>query len=195
MLAFGGNLTGFNVVNYFARNLDNILIGRYWGVEPLGLYSKAYSLLMLPLQQINAPISSVAIPALSRLQNDPEQYRKYYLKAISLITFVSLPGVMFMIVMSENIIRVVLGEQWIKASPIFSVLGISALIQVVLNTNGWLHVSIGRTDRMFRWGIFASFFIVVSFFIGLPYGAIGVATSLSAYITETKNCSVIKLTL
>ena len=82
MLAFGGNLTGFNVINYFARNADNLLIGKFWGSGPLGLYSKAYGLLMLPLRQINAPLSAVAIPALSRLKDEPERYRNYYIKAV-----------------------------------------------------------------------------------------------------------------
>ena len=177
MLAFGGHLTGFSIVNYFTRNLDKILIGWRWGTQSLGLYSRAYSLLMLPLQQINTPISAVAIPALSRLQDKPERYRSYYLKAISLIALVTMPSVMFMIIMSENIIGVVLGEQWIGASRIFSILGISALIQPILNTTGWLYVSTGRTDRMFKWGIFASSLITVAFLIGLPYGSVGVASS------------------
>jgi O-antigen/teichoic acid export membrane protein len=84
---------------------------------------------------------------------------------------------MFMIIMSKDVIRIVLGEQWVQAGAIFAVLGISGLIQPVINANGWLYVSVGRTDRMFKWGIFSSVFTVLSFFIGLPYGAIGVATS------------------
>lgn len=175
MLAFGGNLTGFNFLNYFARNMDNVLIGRFWGAGQLGLYSKAYGLLLLPIRQINAPIASVAIPALSRLQDSPEQYRKYYLKVISLISFITMPGVMFMIVMSKEIILIVLGKQWVDASRIFAILGVSALIQPLYNTQGWLHVSIGRTDRMLRWGLVGSTVIVISFLIGIPFGAMGVA--------------------
>lgn len=182
MLAFGGNLTGFNFMNYFARNLDHVLIGRFWGPGQLGLYSKAYGLLLLPLQQITGPITAVAIPSLSRLQNDAERYLKYYLKAISLIAFLTMPGVMFLIIMSDEIIGLVLGQQWTGASRIFAVLGISALIQPVLSTVGWLFVSTGRTDRMFRWGIFSSLCIVVSFIVGLPFGAIGVATAYTICI-------------
>ncbi len=175
MLAFGGNLTGFNFVNYFARNADNLLIGKFWGTGSLGLYSKAYSLLTFPLRQLNAPLSAVAIPALSRLQDSPEQFRKYYLKVISLICFITMPGVVFMIVMSKEIILIILGQQWVDASSIFSILGISALIQPIYNTQGWLHVSIGRTDRMLRWGLVGSTVIVISFLIGIPFGAMGVA--------------------
>ena len=176
MLAFGGNLTGFNVVNYFARGLDKVLIGRYWGPGQLGLYSRAYQLMMLPIIQVSAPMATVAIPTLSRLQSDPERFRRYYLKAISFIAFITMPGVIFMVVMSEEIIRLVLGEQWIGASRIFAVLGISALIQPIYNTQGWLHVSIGRTDRAFRWGLVGSAAIIASFFVGVPFGALAVAS-------------------
>jgi len=180
MLAFGGNLTGFNVVNYFARGLDKVLIGRYWGPGQLGLYSRAYQLMMLPIIQVSAPMATVAIPTLSRLQSDPERFRRYYLKAISFIAFITMPGVIFMVVMSEEIIRLVLGEQWIGASRIFAVLGISALIQPIYNTQGWLHVSIGRTDRAFRWGLVGSAAIIASFFVGVPFGALAVASCYTA---------------
>lgn len=67
ILAFGANLTGFNLVNFFARNLDNILIGKFVGTVQLGYYDRAYKLLLFPVQNINAPIRRVIIPMLSRI--------------------------------------------------------------------------------------------------------------------------------
>src|SRR5437762_8001519 len=90
MLVFGGNFTGFSVVNYFARNLDNMLIGWWWGAAALGLYAKAYQLLLLPLDQINSPITSVAVPALSRLTDDPERYRQAYLRIMDKIAIMTM---------------------------------------------------------------------------------------------------------
>ena len=180
MLFFGGNITLFNIVNYFARNFDNILIGRVWGAGSLGLYSKAYGLLMLPLRQINMPLSSVAIPALSALYGDLPRYQSYYLKTISLITLVSTPLVGFLIVCSDDLILLVLGPQWSAAGKIFAVLGISALIQPLYFTQGWLHVSAGRGDRYLRWGVISSILIVLSFIVGLPYGPVGVAIAYAA---------------
>jgi O-antigen/teichoic acid export membrane protein len=177
MLALGGNITGFNALNYFARNLDNILIGRVWGSYQLGLYDRAYQLLLLPLQQINLPISAVAIPALSRLQAEPQKLRQFYLKALSIVGFLTFPLIILIIVLSEEIIEILLGSHWLGASLIFRLLAISAIVQPVCNTTGWLYISTNRTDRMFKWGLFASFAIVLSFFMGLPYGAKGVALS------------------
>jgi len=177
MLAFGGYLTGFNFMNYFARNADNMLIGRFCGSSPLGMYSKAYSLLMLPLQHIRQPIAAVAIPALSRLQNDPELYRRYYYRAISTIAFISMPLVAMLAALSEEIIGIVLGNQWTDAAIIFKILALVAFVQPVTGTVGWIFVSLGQTKRLLYWGLISVPIIVLSFIIGLPWGPMGVATS------------------
>jgi PST family polysaccharide transporter len=179
MLNFGLNLTGFNFVNYFARNTDNLLIGKLFGPRSLGLYSKAYGLLLLPLMQINAPISSVAIPALSRLNGSPDVYRRYYLGMLKKIALITMPGVVFMIATSDWLILLILGPQWVEASKIFAVLGIVGLVQPIANTTGWLFISQDRTKAQFRWGIIGSTISIISFVIGLKWGAFGVAASYS----------------
>ena len=177
LLTFGRNLSGFNVFNYFARNADDFLIGRYWGANQLGLYSKAYQLLLFPLQQVNAPVSSVAIPVLSRLVANPEAYRRTYLNLLKNIAMFTMPTVVFMIATSDWIIRLVLGEEWSDASKIFVWLGIAALTQPVSNTVGWLFITQNRTDDLFKWGIVGGFTTLMSFIIGLPFGTTGVAIS------------------
>nr|WP_242020228.1 lipopolysaccharide biosynthesis protein [Trichocoleus sp. FACHB-40] len=162
MLAFGGNLTDFSVFNYFARNLDNILIGRVWGAGALGIYSKAYSLMMLPLQQINGPITAVPVPGLSGLHSEPGQLRNHYLKALSLITATTMPRVLLMLILSDQIVELLLGSQWHEVGIIFQLLGISAFFQPITNTSGWLYISTGRADRLFKWGIVSSVFLVMS---------------------------------
>ena len=92
MLAFGRNLTGYNVLNYLSRNLDNLLIGRYWGAQQLGLYSRAYQLLLLPLDQIVGPVDGVAVTALSRLATTPERYRQAYLRMLEKLAMVTMPA-------------------------------------------------------------------------------------------------------
>jgi PST family polysaccharide transporter len=177
MLAFGGNLTAFGVVNYFARNLDNMLIGRYWGSAALGLYGRAYQLLLLPIDQINTPITVVAVPALSRLVDTPDRYRKAYLRMLEKLTMVTMPLVAFMIVTSDWLVQIVLGSQWRGVTPIFMLLGIAGLIQTVTNTTGWLFTTQGTTRTMFRLGIINSLIAVASIIVGLPWGPIGVAAS------------------
>jgi O-antigen/teichoic acid export membrane protein len=177
MLKFGGNLTGFNVINYFSRNLDNLLIGRFFGAQQLGLYAKAYSLLLLPIHQINAPVQSVALPALSRLFGEPERYRHAYLRILEKLTIVSMPGVTFLIVSSDWLIHVVLGPQWGGAAIIFSFLGVVGLVQPVANTTGMLFITQDRTHHQLRWGFVSGSLSMISIVAGLPWGPVGVAAS------------------
>jgi O-antigen/teichoic acid export membrane protein len=177
MLRFGSDIARFNIINYFSRNLDNILIGRSYGTATLGLYSKAYQLLMLPITNLRVPLDKVAMPSLSRLQHEPAQYRSYYMKFISVLAFVSMPLVVFMFVCSDNIIRLVLGQQWLGASGIFKILAITALIQPVVTTQGVVTLSTGQSRRYFWCGTGYACVVVLSFIIGLPWGAKGVATA------------------
>lgn len=177
MLAFGGNLTGFNCINYFSRNLDNILIGQYWGAGQLGLYAKAYQLVLLPIQQINLPINSVALPLLSRLQTQPEKYAHYYYKFILTIVFLGMPIVAFTFAVTDKLILFVLGEQWIDAVPIFQYLVPAAFIGTFNFADGWVYQSLGRTDRQLRSGLVISTIDIIIFVLSIRWGAIGVAAA------------------
>lgn len=177
MLAFGGNLTGFNLVNYFSRNLDNILIGRYWGSQELGLYAKAYQLVLLPIQQINSPITKVALPALSSLQHEPKQYCKYYYKAMLLMSFFGMPMFGFLFASADKAILLVLGKQWLSAVLIYKLLLPAAFNATIGIGLGWAYQSLGFVDRQFRWGVVSSAINAILFLIGVRWGAIGVAAA------------------
>ncbi|MEM7808114.1 MAG: lipopolysaccharide biosynthesis protein [Planctomycetota bacterium] len=177
MLGFGGNLVGFSFVNYAGRNADNLIIGTSLGAGSLGLYSKAYGLLMLPLKQINAPLAAAMIPALSRLQDEHETFRRYYLRAITAIAYVTVPMTAMLACFSHEIVRLVLGPDWLEAADIFLVLAIAAVFQPVLSTVGWVCTAVGQTGRMLRWSFVNVPCIIAAFLTGVQYGTIGVATA------------------
>ncbi len=179
LLAFGRNLTGFSIINYFARNLDNMLIGRFWGGVQLGLYARAYQLLMLPIDQISTPITSVAIPALSRLTDSPERYRNAYLRLLEKIAILTMPLMALMIATSDWVVLLLLGPKWSGVSRIFALLAIAGFVQPLCSTTGWLFVTQGRTHHMFQWGLIGATIIIASIVAGLPWGAVGVAASYS----------------
>jgi O-antigen/teichoic acid export membrane protein len=177
MLSYGGNLTGFNVMNFFSRNLDNALIGKFWGPHQLGVYSRAYQMLLLPMQQINAPLAAVAVPTLSRLAETPERYRAAYLRILEKIVMVTMPLGALMIATSDWMVLLLLGPQWRETGRIFMLLGIAALIQPVTKTSWWLFSTQGRTKDLFHWGLIGGAIAVAAILIGLPWGATGVAAS------------------
>lgn len=177
MLNFGWNIVAFRVVNYFARYADNILLGRFRGAVVLGLYNRAYSILLLPLNQITWPITSVAMPALSRIQGDPRRYASYYIKSVQFLSFICMPLVVLLAVCSKSVVNIMLGSQWTGASRIFQILAITAFIQPASSTAGVVLLSLGRSGRILKFGIFNSSFIVLSFVVGVRWGAIGVAAA------------------
>lgn len=180
MLRFGGYLTGSKLMVYLFRNADNALIGWWWGAGPLGLYSKAYSILMLPINQINAPMSGVAVPALSRVQNDSERVRRVFLGGYAVLASIILPTILFLTIFTDEVILVILGQQWRPSISLFRLLAPAALVgALALNPLSWLFIATGRPDRQFRFGILWSGVLVAAFAFGVRFGPAGVAAGYS----------------
>ena len=179
MLAFGGNLTAANLLGYVTRNLDNVLIGWKWGTDALGLYSKAYHLLMLPIRQFNTPVTAVALPVLSSLQSDPDQYRLYYKKGIQLLTTFGMPLVAFTFVDADKVILLLLGDKWTEAIQIFRLLAPAAFVGTFNVATGWVYISLGQTKRQLLWAGIALPVKSIAFLIGLHWGPMGVAAAFS----------------
>ncbi|MEQ9505795.1 MAG: lipopolysaccharide biosynthesis protein [Hyphomonas sp.] len=175
----GLNLTGFMFLNYFHRQFDNVLIGWRWGTVELGYYARAYALLLAPINFVNGPIGSVIEPALSRLQDRPEQWRRAYLDGLAVVVLIGGALTATLFGGAKPIIETVYGPQWTETIDIFGMLALSMLFGTPMSSTGWIYVSLGRTARMFRWAMIATPVYIASFVIGLPYGAIGVATGYS----------------
>ncbi len=174
---YSGNLLGFGILNYWVRNLDNLLIGKYVGTSALGVYTKAYSLMLLPITQITSVISRVMFPALSAMQDDKEKVRSVYLRTIGIIAFITFPLMVGLFVVAEYFILTVYGKKWIMVVPILKILCVVGLVQSVTTTTGWIFNSQGKTNIQFRWAIFTSIFRCVSFVIGLRWGVLGIANT------------------
>jgi O-antigen/teichoic acid export membrane protein len=177
MLAFGGNVAASYFVLTICRSADNVLIGWYLGAGPLGLYSRAFNLLMLPVNQLIVPAGSVAVPTLSRIQDDADRFAHYYLRAVNLIIWTCAPVFSFLFVAAQPVIILLLGHQWRDAAPIFQLLAISALGQVLLESTIWLFISQGRSWQLLLLLLVVSPLLVISYAIGLPFGIKGVALS------------------
>jgi PST family polysaccharide transporter len=175
MLKFGAGVTGFNLFNFISRNLDNVLIAQAWGSTAVGLYDRAYKLMMFPIQNINGPVSQVMLPILSRLNQEPARFRRAFVMAAQAIQLAAIPGMAVAVASSDDLIPFLLSDRWAAAAPIFFWLGLNALIQPLANSAGWLFVASGRTGALMWWGAVSSALTVLSFVIGLKWGPVGVA--------------------
>ena len=176
--SFGANLTGFTFVSYFARNLDNVLIGRKLGSIELGFYDRAFKLLSFPIQNINGPLYSVMTPLLSRVQDDRARFRAMFLRSAGQLTLLLVPAMAGLVAASQDAVVLVFGPRWEPVAPIFFYLGIVGMVQPLTNATGWILIAQGRTDVMLRLGIITSAITASSFFLGLHFGgAVGLAAA------------------
>ncbi|WGF88592.1 lipopolysaccharide biosynthesis protein [Marinivivus vitaminiproducens] len=177
MLRFGGNQLLFNVIIYLVHNADRVLIGAYLGPYLLGLYDRSAQMIRLPVRLIIFPLNPVMLPTLSRLQDQPDEYRRVYVGAISKITMVSYPATIAMALLAPEIVYILLGPQWDEAAPIFALLAVSSLTNPISRSLTWLWISQGRVREQLHWGILITSTIVPAFAVGLAWGANGVAAA------------------
>ena len=191
MLRFGANLVGFGLVNFLARNLDNVLIGCFSGAAALGYYDRAYKLLLLPLYNVNAPLSRVTVPLLSRIESDKPRLRNAFLKITSQVGLVTIPGMAALVATSGETVEILFGPGWQPVAPIFAWLGLAGLVQPITWAVTWLLVAQGRTATMFRWGAYASSTAILSFAVGLRWGpSVWHALTRSASTCSGFPCSI-----
>lgn len=179
MLSFGASLTLGRFFTELAQNVDNVMLGAVWGPSVLGFYSKAYGLLTLPIRQINAPVGMAALPALSRLQDNPVKFRQFYRQGIELVALVGMPLICFAAVKAEGIILIMLGDGWEESVKLFRALAPAAFIGTFNVSSTWLLVPLGRSRILLWSSVGMSFVTILGFVIGLRWGAMGVALSYS----------------
>jgi len=183
MLHFGGTVTLNNLVVYIAYNSEKVLLGRFWGADALGLYGRANQLINIPTTQLNSAIGGVAFSALSRLQNDPIQFKNYFLKGYSLVIAMTAPITLFSAAFADDIILVVLGPKWTETAIIFRLLTPTVLIFGIINPTAWLLLSMGLQRRSLAVALVIAPLCVTAYIIGLPYGPSGVALAYSTAMT------------
>lgn len=183
MMQFGGLVTLNGLVVYVAYNLEKILLGRYWGAESLGIYGRAYQLINIPTDNINTASGSVALSALSKLQNEPDRLKNYFLKGYAVVLAITLPITVACVLFANEIIVTVLGAKWGEAVPIFQLLAPTILIFAMINPLTWLLFSLGLVARSMKIALVLAPLVITSYLIGLPYGPIGVALAFSSAMT------------
>jgi PST family polysaccharide transporter len=180
MLRFGGTITLNGVVVYVAYNFDKILLGRFWGAEMLGIYDRAYQLINMPTSALNVAVGEVAFSALSRLQDDANRLKTYFLKGYAVVLALTVPMTIGCALFADDLITVFLGTKWADSATIFRLLAPTILVFAIINPLGWLLVSTGLIRRSLNIALVIAPLVIVGYAIGLPYGPKGVAFAYSA---------------
>jgi PST family polysaccharide transporter len=168
---FTAHLFGFSFINYWARNADNLVIGRNFGAAALGNYGRAYALMLLPITQVISVVSTVMFPALSSIQSDRPRVKRIYLRAVGLISLLTFPMMVGLLVTAEPFVLTVYGDNWTDVIPMIRILALVGIVQSLSNPTGWLYLSQGRTDWMFWWGVGGAGTLIAAIVVGARLGS------------------------
>jgi O-antigen/teichoic acid export membrane protein len=148
-----GNLTGFNFLNYWARNFDNLVIGKVFGSESLGIYNRAYRILSLALGVMTNLFGKVLYPSLKNLSSKGGDMNKEYMNTLGIISIMNFPVSVLLIFFSEPLVRILWSERWIEVAELLPYVGILILTQTLNSTTGNIFILKGKERTLMLLGI------------------------------------------
>lgn len=179
MMGYSLNLFGTRSLNYWVKNIDTLLVGKFLGTHAVGIYSRAFALMLFPLRNISNVLTQVMFPALSTIQEDKKRVARIYLKMTQTIAIFVFPLMSGLFVTVKPFIFVVLGPQWMDVVPVLQIMCVAGAFQAVGTLNGNLYMSQGRTDTQFKVGLFLKSNSILWIVLGLNWGVIGVAAGVT----------------
>jgi len=178
--SFGGAFTFVEIANTVCKHIDNLLIGKVWGMELLGQYTRAYALMLAPLNQVMGPIGTVLIPLFSRVHHNHDAFKKLTSALFISCVGITAPAAALTFVHSNTIVNLLLGPRWEIAEQIFWWFGFAVFCKPLGCIVYWIFVSSGKMKQMIRWTVVNTVLTVCAILAGLQYGPMRVAALFSS---------------
>ncbi len=201
LFIFSSSVFFTQLLRYSYTSMDRLLLGKFMGGSVLGLYDKAYSLMLFPLRNVSSVIGKVMFPALSLIQSDRVRTKKVYLRSIRAIALITYPMMAGLFVVADSFVPSILGEHWVEIIPLLRIFCVAGFISSILTVTGSLYLSQGAAARQFRVSLINTPIRIIGIIAGLPWGGMGVATGftcslfISSLITLTVALRLIDLNI
>jgi len=160
------NLSGFNLVNYWARNSDNLIIGKYYSTYDLGIYSRAYKLLQLALSLISGLFGTVLYPSLKKFKSEGGNVNEEYSNILGIISIINFPVGAILILIPNFFVRILWGENWLMVADLLPYFGILIIFQTIISTIGHIYILEEKEKAFMQIGIITAIIMVISIVIG-----------------------------
>lgn len=177
LLNFGANLTVANILSSIAGALDRFLLGRLWGAAHVATYRQAYQLITAPNDQLLSPVYVVVHPALSRLQGEPERFRRYFGRLLMIVGFVTMPISLFTVVFAPEVTLLLLGPEWTASAPVVRILSISTFAMQCANCTFFVLLTTGRSRMYLKLSLMNQTASLTGILAGVSWGPIGLAVA------------------
>lgn len=177
---FGAKLGAAQFLSYAASNADNYAISVRSSAYDLGMYSRAFQLLRLPLNQFLGPLTNVLLPILSRLRADLGSYAAFLLRCQWVLCSAAVLGFALAVPLARDVIGLVLGEQWLPSAPLFQLLAVGGAFQVFSFVSYWIFISLGLTGQLLRYNLVTKTLTVAAIVVASESGVRAVAVTQAA---------------
>lgn len=177
--SFGGKLQLSRLFNNLVRQMDNLLIGRYLGSTALGFYGLAYTMYMVPLNDLGL-INAVMFSGFSRIQDDKDRLKRGFLLATRYVTMLALPMMVGLSLVAPLLVSVLFGEKWMPAAPVMRLLALAGFLQLMISLGPTALQAVGRADLRLQLSVLSVLLYLPAFGVGLRWGIVGVATGYLA---------------
>ena len=172
LFTFGSWVVGFSITNFFSRNFDNYIIGGLLGTAALGSYAISYQIMLLPLAAITWPISGVLVSMLSKIRQDPIQFKTVFLNVLSLVASITVPAMSFVAGFGSLVIKVFLSEHWQAAGITTERLAIAGALQSLTSFVGVVFIVNGLVKKQFYIGIVTTILTLSAIAVAARFGSL-----------------------
>lgn len=169
-----GNLTGSNVFNYFARNTDNLIIGKYYSTNDLGIYSRAYKILELVIGVMTSLFGKVLLPSLKKHADEGGDVKKEYENTLGVISLLNFPIAVMLIFFSVPIVRILWSDTWIQVAELLPYVGILILTQTLNSTTGNIFILYGKENVLMKISIPTNIIVVAAIALGSLFSVVDI---------------------
>lgn len=175
LYTFGISIFYSNILAFFNKNTDNLLIGYFLGEVALGYYAVAYRVLQVLTQLLVNTGNQVTLPVLSRLQVEPEKFKRVFYKVIQFASLIALPVFLGVETLASELVVIIFGHKWQPSIPIMQVLAFGGIISLILFFNRTAFVAIGKPFWRLRLEVLNVFFNIIACIFAVNYGILPVA--------------------
>lgn len=177
LFCVGSRITALDLLNVANVRLDDFLVGTFLGTAALGYYSVAYRFIVVTTELFIGIVSTVTLPAFSRMQDDRVRIREAMTTAVTWVSIISFPAFLGLIAIASDVTVVMFGREWIPSVPVMQILAVSGLLQAIRSANSPILIAINHAGWIMNVSLAATALNAIGFAVGLRWGIVGVALS------------------
>lgn len=180
IVRFGTSVAFSRVLQYLGDNADTFMLGLWVSKPELGNYTRGFQLAIQPIGLLKTPLTSVALPMLSKQTEDIERFERNVLRGQRLLAYTVVPLAVLLSVAADPVIKVVLGAQWVEAIPIVSLLALAGALQQLVSVSNWIFIALNRGKDLRRYSVISTLIRVGLIVAAAPFGIVPVAVAFLA---------------